>query len=75
MGIAITPARLIPLLLRIGFRVVRQAGSHVHLQHQFDREKRVTVPLHRKDLPGTTLRSILRQAGISRIDFLHLLGR
>lgn len=75
MGIAITGARLIPLLVKLCFRIIRQAGSHVHLESVGNMARRVTVPMHNKDLPIATLRSILRQAGISMEDFLKLLGR
>jgi predicted RNA binding protein YcfA (HicA-like mRNA interferase family) len=75
MGIAITAARLIPILLKLGFRVVRQVGSHVHLESVGNAVRRVTVPMHNKDLPIATLQSILRQAGISMADFLKILGR
>lgn len=71
----IKAATLIPFLLKAGFRVVRQKGSHVHLEHLLDKTKRVTVPMHNKDLPKKTLSSILKQARISVGDFLKMLGR
>ncbi len=75
MGIAITAAKLIPLLIRLGFCVIRQAGSHIHLESVTGAVRRVTVPMHNKDLPIVTLKFILRQAGISMKEFLKLLGR
>lgn len=52
-------------LERLGFVRVRQTGSHVHLRPP-DRPGLVTVPLHRgQDLPLRTVRSILRQAGLT----------
>ncbi len=71
----IKAVRLLPIFIRIGFRVVRQVGSHVHLEHILDKRKKVTVPVHNKDLPPKTLLSILKQAGITLGDFLKLLGR
>jgi len=67
--------RLIPILVRAGFRIVRQAGSHAHLEHILYKARKVTVPMHNKDLPKKTLLSILRQAGISLQEFLKLLGK
>lgn len=75
MGIAIKAAKLIPILTRLGFRIVRQGGSHVHLEHIVNRIKKVTVPVHNKDLAIKTLKSILGQAGISMKDFLRIIGR
>lgn len=75
MGIAIKAAKLIPILTRLGFRIVRQAGSHIHLEHMVNSTKKVTVPMHNKDLAIKTLKSILGQAGISTKDFLKILRR
>ena len=75
MGLTIKAAKLIPILIRLGFRVVRQAGSHVHLEHIVNKAKKVTVPMHNKDLAVKTLKSILGQAGISTKDFLKILRR
>lgn len=71
----IRAARLIPVLVRAGFRVVRQAGSHIHLEHILDRSRKVTVPMHNADLPKKTLLSILKQANISFQEFLKMIGR
>jgi predicted RNA binding protein YcfA (HicA-like mRNA interferase family) len=56
-------------LERLGFSVIRQAGSHVRLAHG---NRRVTVPMHRNLVVGT-LQSILRQAGVSPDDFQNVL--
>jgi predicted RNA binding protein YcfA (HicA-like mRNA interferase family) len=45
----------------LGFSVVRQKGSHVVLRR---RDKGCVVPLH-KDLAIGTLRSALKQAGVT----------
>jgi predicted RNA binding protein YcfA (HicA-like mRNA interferase family) len=77
MGIIpiIKASRLIPILLKFGFRIVRQAGSHVQLEHFFDKTRKLTVPMHSKDLSIKTITSILKQAKISLGDFLKMLGR
>lgn len=71
----IRAARLIPILVRLGFRIVRQEGSHIHLQNQFDKTYKVTIPAHNRDLPKKTLLSILKQAKIPLKEFLKILGR
>ena len=50
-----------------GFRTLRQRGSHVTLTND---SVFLTVPLH-KELDRGTLLAILRDAGISRDDFLE----
>lgn len=50
-----------------GFRTLRQRGSHVTLTNDI---VFLTVPLH-KELDRGTLLSILKDANISRDDFLN----
>jgi predicted RNA binding protein YcfA (HicA-like mRNA interferase family) len=57
-------------LSRVGFLQVSQRGSHAKLRNDLGRT--AIVPLHRELAPGT-LRSILRQAGLSLEDFARLL--
>jgi predicted RNA binding protein YcfA (HicA-like mRNA interferase family) len=61
------------ILLKAGFYVHHQSGSHVRLFHTVRTELRVTIPIHNKDLPEKTLKSILKQADISENEFLDLL--
>ena len=75
MGLTIKAAKLIPILTRLGFKIVRQIGSHVHLEHVVNKSRKVTVPMHNKDLAIKTLKSILKQAGVSTKDFLKILRR
>jgi len=60
-------------LERLGFRQVRQRGSHVVMKKKTpEAEIGCVVPLH-KELAAGTLRGILRQAGITIDEFLtHL---
>jgi predicted RNA binding protein YcfA (HicA-like mRNA interferase family) len=53
---------LVKVLLRVGFVVNRQRGSHIVLRRA-DPYARVVVPDHRQLRPGT-LRQILNEAGI-----------
>jgi predicted RNA binding protein YcfA (HicA-like mRNA interferase family) len=50
-------------LQRAGFEIRRQSGSHVVLRHPDGRQ--TYVPIHTKDVPEGTLRSILKQAGLT----------
>ena len=57
-------------LARAGFCLVGQRGSHVKLRHPAGRV--VIVPIHDELAPGT-LKSILRQAGLTVEEFRRLL--
>jgi predicted RNA binding protein YcfA (HicA-like mRNA interferase family) len=61
------------VLLKAGFRIDHRRGSHARLFHSVDRTRKVTIPIHNKDLPPGTLKAILRQAGLSVEEFLDLL--
>jgi len=69
----ITPRKLVPILQRMGFVVIRQRGSHMRLTHAFDRNRKITIPIHNRDLSQTTLIAILKQANISKQDLINLL--
>lgn len=63
---SVTPKKLLKILQQKGFYVSRQSGSHAILRNDADTTKRVTLPLHNKDLKPKTLASILKQAGINK---------
>lgn len=56
--------QIIKVLVRLGYSEVRQTGSHKHFKKQGEFNI-VTVPFHNKDLKSGTLKSILKQAGLS----------
>ena len=64
----------IKALLKNGFVIIRQRGSHVHLIKKVDgKEFHVTVPVHaNKDLNPFVVRSIARQAGLGIEEFWKL---
>jgi predicted RNA binding protein YcfA (HicA-like mRNA interferase family) len=62
---------VIKALAKAGFCQVSQRGSHVKMRHP--RGRIAIVPLHDELAPGT-LRSILKQAGLSVDEFITLLG-
>jgi predicted RNA binding protein YcfA (HicA-like mRNA interferase family) len=58
-------------LRRLGFEQVRQRGSHIVLRKQATEGDQIcVVPMHRQPLAIGTLRSILRQAGITPEEFM-----
>jgi predicted RNA binding protein YcfA (HicA-like mRNA interferase family) len=57
-------------LQRAGFVVRRQSGSHVVLKHADGRQ--TYVAMHPGDIPTGTLRSILKQAGLTEETFHNL---
>ena len=71
----LTATKVLQALLRGGFYVVRQIGSHVQLRHPKDPRVLVTVARHGRDITRSTLSSILKQARLSTSEFLKLLGR
>jgi len=62
---------LVQILQKIGFRVIRQKGSHVSMRK--DNFKTV-IPLHDELAKGTLL-GILKQCGLSKDDLLDLLKK
>ena len=56
------PRELIKLLNKNGYVFVRQSGSHAI--YKKPSKKIIVVPIHSKDIPTGTLRSILKDAEI-----------
>ncbi|MFH1099221.1 MAG: type II toxin-antitoxin system HicA family toxin [Candidatus Uhrbacteria bacterium] len=71
---ALKPSAVIRALIRVGFVVYHQRGSHVQLRYPVRPHLRVTIPRHSSfDLPPTVVASIIKQTGLSREEFLKLL--
>lgn len=58
-----TPKRLIKLLQKHDFHFIRQNGSHAIFKN-FQKNLKVVVPIHSKDIPIGTLKAILKDAEI-----------
>lgn len=58
------------VLEKLGFRLIRQRGSHAVYRHEDGRY--TTVPVHRGDLPLGTLRQILKDVGLTPAEFERL---
>lgn len=56
----VSAARVIRALESLGYRVIRQKGSHVRLQHEGPPVHTITVPLH-NPLKTGTLHAILSE--------------
>jgi len=67
----VSGADCIKALTKIGFDVVRQRGSHITLVRQ-DLSTQLTVPNHKTIAKGT-LRSLIRDSGLSVDEFIDLL--
>jgi predicted RNA binding protein YcfA (HicA-like mRNA interferase family) len=66
--------RVIQALIRAGFVVNRIVGSHHLLVYPGDPTRTVTIPVHAgRDLKPGTLRSIVRQTGLTVEEFIELL--
>ena len=63
--------KVLRALESLGFRLVRE-GNHIAMVHENPDGTRtpLTMPNHRR-IKGFTLRTILRQSGISREEFLE----
>jgi predicted RNA binding protein YcfA (HicA-like mRNA interferase family) len=71
---ALNGRQVIRALSHAGFVVDRVVGSHQVMVLRGDATRAVTVPVHAsRDLKPGTLRSIIRQAGLSVEDFNELL--
>ena len=64
---------VIRALKRTRFYEFHQSGSHIQLRHLGNQALRVTIPFHRKDLTPKTLKSIIKQAGLTVDEFIRLL--
>jgi predicted RNA binding protein YcfA (HicA-like mRNA interferase family) len=72
---SLTPKQVLKTLLKAGYYTCHRSssGSHVHLCHPDNPTILVDIPMHAKDLKRGTLHGILKQAKLSREDFLALL--
>lgn len=58
---------------KIGYELDHQTGSHMILRHKDPPYRRLTIPDH-EELAKGTLRSIIRQAGLTVDEFLGLVS-
>ena len=65
--------KILKILLKKGFIVVRQRGSHISLHKKIDNKTYLVVVPKKEEIKRGTLISILKQAGIERKEFLEII--
>ena len=65
--------KTIKALNSIGFQVVSQKGSHIKMKGKNGDEILTVIIPNYKEIPMGTLKSIIRQAGLSSDEFIKLL--
>ena len=65
----ITAKKVLKALLRAGFYIHHQTGSHVNLRHHIKLHLHVVIPRHGGDLAPKTLKSIIAQAELTVEEF------
>jgi predicted RNA binding protein YcfA (HicA-like mRNA interferase family) len=67
------PNDVIRVFEKLGYSKHRQAGSHLIMTHPEHRFHQPVIPIHNKELKRGTLKSIIRQSGMTTQEFLDLL--
>jgi predicted RNA binding protein YcfA (HicA-like mRNA interferase family) len=70
----VSASDLIKALGHHGFQVLRQKSSHIVVQKRTPQGTVTTVVPNHKELAPGTLRSILKKAGLSIDELIHLLS-
>lgn len=67
--------KVLKIFDNLGFKIVR-IGNHISMirDNQDNSKTPLTMPNHNR-IKGSTLRTICRQAGISRQEFLNIFGK
>lgn len=68
---SVRPQEVVRVLERLGFRRLRQKGSHAFFEHPDGR--RTVVPLHAREIGRGLLRQILADIGLTPDEFADLL--
>ena len=68
---SIKPRKLIKIFEKQGYVIDRQKGSHVILLHPSSR-RRLTIPMHTRDIPTGTLLAIIKDAGMMKDEFINI---
>jgi len=63
---------VVKALSKLGYEIDHQTGSHVILRQKEEPYRRLTIPNH-KEIAKGILRAIIRQAGLTREEFMKLL--
>jgi predicted RNA binding protein YcfA (HicA-like mRNA interferase family) len=71
----VTAKKLSRILLRAGFYIHHQRGSHANLRHPVKTHLHIVVPRHGGDFVPKTLKSILFQPELTVEEFAALVGK
>lgn len=69
---ALSGKELCKILMQVGYELDHQTGSHMILRNVNAPYRRLTIPNH-KELAKGTLRSIIRESGLTLDEFWELL--
>jgi predicted RNA binding protein YcfA (HicA-like mRNA interferase family) len=69
----LSSTKVLKALLRSGFYVHHQTGSHVNLRHETKTHLHVVIPRHSRDLAPKTLISMSSQTELTIEEFKKLL--
>jgi predicted RNA binding protein YcfA (HicA-like mRNA interferase family) len=69
---SISGEKIIKILTKQDFRILRQKGSHVSLHKRINNKNYLVVVPLKKTIKKGTLLSIIKQAGLEREEFLEL---
>ena len=69
----ISSNEILKILVKQGFKIVRQRGSHITLHKQKDNRILLVVVPVKKQIKRGTLLSIIRQAGMTKDEFVSLI--
>ncbi len=62
--------KVICVLEKLGFKPIRQTGSHLVMGKD---KQRIVIPIHNKPLKPGLIRIIIRELGITREEFFKLI--
>jgi len=68
-----TSKKVLKALLKEGFYIHHQTGSHVNLRHADKPHLHVVIPRHARDLAPKTIKSILVQAELTAEELMQSL--
>lgn len=72
--LVVRPNKVIAALQEVGFELRRQTGSHIIIiMYKLGICQLISISRHPKDLPKGTLAAIIREAGLTKGEFLKLL--
>jgi len=67
--------KIVKALKKAGFEVVGRKGSHIRLKKKTEKGVYIVVVPDHVEIAKDTLRSIIRQSGLDRDEFIELLRR